>query len=167
MPLFRAWGRQPPDALVLGRHLRCGEEVVEIRGHLVVDVLDGADGEFVELAAPVLLRVALPVRQHDDGGEDSGVQIVIGQDAVIDRRERVVQLGGADRQDVRARGGQCSPGLFREFVLGRTAQQLRPHQTGDRLLAEGTSTALGAPDDQPENVRLKLAVLHARSPSGV
>ncbi|WP_199924045.1 hypothetical protein [Streptomyces scabiei] len=87
----------------------------------MVDVLDGTDGEFLELAAPVLLQVALPVRQRADGSEDSGVQIVIDQDAVIDRRKRVVQLGGADRQDVRAGGGECRPGVFGEFVVGRTA----------------------------------------------
>ncbi|MEH0423031.1 hypothetical protein [Streptomyces sp. B21-083] len=35
------------------------------------------------------------MRQRPDDGEDSGVQIVLDQDAVVDRRELVVQFGAA------------------------------------------------------------------------
>ncbi|MGQ4384783.1 hypothetical protein [Streptomyces sp. SAS_270] len=94
------------------------------------------DGEFVELPAPVLLQEAVPVRQRPDDGEESGVQIVIAQDAVVDRRELVVQLGGTDRQDVRAGSYERRPGIRGEFVLGGIAEQLRPYQASDRLLRE-------------------------------
>ncbi|WP_329347824.1 hypothetical protein OG226_03390 [Streptomyces sp. NBC_01261] len=128
----------------------------------MVDVLDGTDGELVALAAPVPLQEALAVGRRADGSEDSGVQIVIDQDAVIGRRKLVAQVGGADWQDVRAGGSQCRPHLFGEFVLGRTAQQLRPHQAGYRLRSEGMNTVLDGSDDQLENAGFELAVPHAR-----
>ncbi|MEW1828233.1 hypothetical protein [Streptomyces sp. NPDC088196] len=45
------------------------------------------------------------MRRRTADSEHSGARIVIDQDAVVERREFVVRLGGADGQDVGAGGG--------------------------------------------------------------